>query len=429
MKICLFVPLMTLLFASCNNKINENKEDIVTKDIQEIILSYDKFYHAVQYATNPMGKTSEDLLNLHEKYLIKHTIQSEDTLSTISEILSQTPSYYNLCEFPFDTDIVAIVKYKDSSIDTIGFPLSTSRGFVIDDHIYDNPLLNNYIIQAVADRNADYKAYVENAKWGNDYKYHGAPYYDENANHSIIPNYGVFHNSPVAKLAFFMSIEQFDSIEKIIKEKPELMYARDDCDHHPLISHPIIFHQDSIVHLFLKNGFDPNHQDDFLISDNHDFLGPTIAYVSPLMLCCENYYANKCGYLLIEYGADVNANYAFCGIAPSPLLAAIYGKNYAMVQYLIDHGATIETLGDPTNKYGDKENVYIKNGLTILDMVLQRKDYYQMALLLIKNGANTETSYIKENGGLVPMLSKRSDDYICPSNYKAKHEIIENNFR
>jgi len=414
-KIPLYCLVVSPLMAACTVLAEPNVSPFVNKKLLSVLVYY---FDLVPMSTT-MDNSPEDVLS-RKKDLRSCVIAQMDTLSTISELLSVTPPSVEDSVIAFDTDFVAILTYEDGTVDTLGIPLNLKRGFISGSMRYINARFVDYVIRAVSDRDRFLSSYVLNeCTWKGDYRRSGRPNYAFHSHLGKRKNQNLFSNTPADKLACFMAAENYDSIDWKLKLDPSLMYVRENDGHKYLVEVIIDNEQDSILEICLRNGFNPNYVDTMPLPSNYSKsqIGAVIRGLTPLMIACCDSYGNNCGRLLIKYGAKVNDVSNFPDAPCTPLLSAIYSRNYSMCKCLIENGADIE-LGvvTPVHAYA-LEREY----RTPLDETLVCK-YFKMTYLLLSLGANRETGYIQKNGGLKAMLDTADASWVYPSDreYLAK---------
>lgn len=381
-----FFFVVFFFFISCASE-NRNNYYHVHSEILTISLAYGKYDNCVYFRGNEMDDMPEDFLFYQD--LLWHQISNRDSLSEISQILNKSVQIDKAVVNTYNTDLCMLVHYQDDSVDTLGFELNYSNGFLINDRRYENSELVDYVFSVVSS-SVNWGWVLERSKWKGNYKYCSAPFYDTEQP-SYNPNYGLYEGTPANDLAKYMAQENMDSISFLIQKDPSLMYCQDPILQRPLIFQCIQFQQDSVLKIFLDNGYDPNYH--LKVDESLELFRA----LPPLMVACENPYFNKCGRLLIEYGADVNEDCSFYGRYTTPLLTSIWHKNYNMIEYLISSGA-------------DVNQSQIKNDeeLFPLDLTL-KMHYYKATLLLLHHGACTNTPFISQKGGILSFFE--SVDY------------------
>lgn len=310
MKKVLIVLLVLLGFVACNTPSQREQEYYFTKDIASLTLYYSRFDFNGDSRFRFMDDTPEDLFINGD--LAMYRIESQDTLSVFQELLHQSILIEQDSDMTCDTDVAALVEYVDGTTDTLSIPTSLSRGFILGMKRFDNRAFIDSVLHALAFRNSLWKEFLEQTYWKGDYKYYKFPVYDED---KYIPNYGMFANTEAETLARYMCQENIDSIVSIVKRNPSIMYTRDSKNRVPLVLHCILFQQDTVLKALLDLGFDPNcyiprEEEEPKIASNC-FSGRD---VNPFIDACENSYYNKCGKLLVQYGANVNMQFPDDGL-------------------------------------------------------------------------------------------------------------------
>ena len=210
-------------------------------------------------------------------------------------------------------------------------------------------------------------------------------------------NYALFSGTKAEQLAQFMALEKYDSIQLLLEKDYSLLYARDSQSDCPIVFQSIYFQQDAVLKLFLEKGFNPNYRK--MKQDSNQELR---SIVPPLFIACENSYYNKCGYLLVEYGADVNLCIPSLNPYSTPLHVAIVNRNYEMAKFLIENGANIEIEGQFS--FRDDDGMCVEEAITPLDLAL-KMSYFKMAYFLLCHGANPQTLMIERYGGLYSFMN------------------------
>jgi len=183
------------------------------------------------------------------------------------------------------------------------------------------------------------------------------------------------------------------------------MYARDaEYRRLPIALHCILFQQDTILKTLLDLGFDPNF---YFPREKEDpkIVRNLLSYanMTPLMVACENSYYNKCGKLLVQYGANVNMQFPNDGLSYCPLSSAISGKNYEMAKFLIEHGADVNSfriIFYADDLYHLDENTEFKEEREYPIDIARKRNYLKMIYLLLTHGANIDTPYSRRVGDL-----------------------------
>jgi len=400
---------MVFLLGSCHQAETPERY-FISKEIKSVELIFVTF-------DNTMDDLPEDVLYNynHPEFLDSCIITSTPELLNIQELLSTSLLREDSVE-TFDTEIVAILHYQDGDVDTLGIPQSVTRGFFYKHQKYENPTLIDLLIR-LADHQRRYVKIVQQCYWKGDYKYYSAPFYDKSIHAN---NYARFSGTQAELLAQLMAQEKYDSIQLLIEKDPTLMYARDPKYDLPILFYSIYFQQDTILRIFLESGFNPNYRK--TEPDPNRRIG-TNALQPLLFIACENSYYNKCGYLLVEHGADINLCIPWMGpYFSSPLHNAITHRNYEMAKYLIEHGANINI--EAQDEYKDNHGNYIKEPVTPLDAALRLR-YFKMAYYLMLHGANARTTMIERYGGLNSFITPEDIQHTMPSDRPYIQKIIE----
>ncbi len=344
---------------------------------------------------------------LPESFLTKElnwitiTITEKDTLESFQSILSKSVFMEQDSDMTFDTSIVALIDYQDGHTDTLGMSFNLRRGFIRGFQKFQNPALIDTIIRDLSYRDPYLLETIQRSYWKGDYKYQGAPCMSKKGERTYsIADYRCFRDTEVETLARNMYLENYDSIEMIIKKNPQLMYFRDN-DGVLIIKHCIQFQQDTIVKLFLENGYDPNFCFYYEQIDSARYLGlPSKylpAYTPPLVEACYDSYYNECALLLIQYGADVNTDVE----ALIPLFEAIIFRNYELAKVLIEHGANVnisrKTYYAEDMYHIDLNTEFFEEREYPIDKA-RKQDYFKMMHLLLTHGANIDTPYSRRVG-------------------------------
>ncbi|MCR5394358.1 MAG: hypothetical protein K6E86_03085 [Bacteroidales bacterium] len=422
MKKVLIVLLVLLGFVACNTPSQREQEYYFTKDIASLTLYCDSFDLKGYFSLCFMDDVPEDLLR--QKYLAKYRIESQDTLSVFQKLLHQSILIEQDSDMTCDTDVAALVEYVDGTTDTLSIPISLSRGFILGMKRFDNRAFIDSVLHALAFRDSLWKEVLERTYWKGDYKYYKFPAYDED---KYIPNYGMFANTKAETLARYMCQENIDSIVSIVKRNPSIMYARDAKERVPLVLHCILFQQDTVLKTLLDLGFDPNRfipreEDELKIASNC-FAGSD---VNPFIDACENSYYNKCGKLLVQYGANVNMQFPNDGLSYCPLSSAISGKNYEMAKFLIEHGADVNSfriIFYADDMYHLDENTEFKEEREYPIDMARKRNYLKMIYLLLTHGANIDTPYSRRVGDLHSYIESLNPDEFSSTSQRYLQKI------
>lgn len=405
-RIFWIIIFLSLFIFSCKKQVNEIEHNN-QREICKVELSYmrAKEWYDPSYVLDEMP---EDFLFNNKNDLIYYTIYDKDSLNKFGRLLCNS-TFVREDSIPFFETIFCIsVHYQDGGIDTIGIPMNNKMGFMLNNRIYDSPDLIDYTIGAIASCDVEWREIIERSKWKGNYKFHRSPSFVKKYS-SEYYNYGSYISTEAEGLAMCMAHENMDSIQLLIRSNPSLMYAREPLENMPIIFHCIRFQQDSILKLFLENGFDPNYS---LLVDS---VRSVMHGLPPLMVACQNAYYNPCGFLLIDYGADINYQSSFYPRYNTPLQVAVRNRNFEMTKYLLDRGANIEQHGydDYLNKYGKIG----KEEERPIDISI-KWHFFKLTYLLIIKGAKTDTQYIRRQGGLGAILSSIKQTETSPENWK-----------
>ncbi len=423
MKKVLIVLLVLLGFVACNTPSQKEKEYYFTKDITSLTLYYSRFDFNGDSRFRFMDDTPEDLFINGD--LAKYRIESQDTLSVFQNLLHQSILIEQDSDITCDTDVAALVEYVDGTTDTLSIPISLSRGFILGMKRFDNRAFIDSVLHALAFRDSLWKEVLERTYWKGDYKYYKFPVYDED---KYIPNYGMFANTEAETLARYMCQENIDSIVSIVKRNPSIMYARDaEYRRLPIALHCILFQQDTILKTLLDLGFDPNF---YFPRENEDpkIVRNLLSYanMTPLMVACVNSYYNKCGKLLVQYGANVNFQLPDYGTDYCPLSTAISGENYEMAKFLIEHGADVNSfhiIFYADDMYHLDENTEFKEEREYPIDMARNRDYLKMIYLLLTHGANIDTPYSRRVGDFHSYIESLNPDEFSSTSQRYLQKI------
>ncbi len=385
--------LLIAFFMSCKNVRQVPPIVYFEGDIDSVRLVYEHLYPGLYY---------EDELPEHflRRGCVSRTISDTDTLAIFQDLLQKSVFVKQDSDMTFDTNIVALIDYQDGHTDTLGMSVNLRRGFIRGYQKFQNPELIDSVINAIAYRDSLRAKIYKSLYWKGDYKCPYAPNMCKQGERVYSDaDYGFFRGTEAETLARNMYLENYDSIELIIKQNPELMYCRDEIKGVPIFNHCIYFQQDTVAKLFLENGYNVNfyyEEEDTLRSWNNKYTS-CWAYAPPLICACADSYYNDCSLLLILYGADVN--FRLPG-GYTPLMRAV-GDNYEMAKVLIDLGAKVNVcktiLYAEDLEHVDENTVFIEEREYLIDWV-RKKDYFKMMHLLLTHGANIDTPYSRRVG-------------------------------
>lgn len=405
-RIFWIIIFLSLFIFSCKKQVNEIEHNN-QREICKVELSYMRANEWINPSLE-LGEMPEVFLFYNKNDLLNYTIYDKDSLNEFGRLLCNS-TFVREDSIPyFDTRFCISVHYQDGGIDTIGIAMDNKKGFMLNNRIYDSPDLIDYTIGAIASCDVEWREIIERSKWKGNYKIHRSPSFVKKYS-SEYYNYGSYISTEAEGLAMCMAHENMDSIQLLIRTNPSLMYAREPLENMPIIFHCIRFQQDSILKLFLENGFDPNYS---LLVDS---VRSVMHGLPPLMVACQNAYYNPCGFLLIDYGADINYQSSFLPRFNTPLQVAVVERNFEMAKYLLDHGADTEQHG--FSDYLDKYGKFCKEEERPLDISIKVNNFKLTYLLIIK-GAKTDTEYIRRQGGLNAIISSIKQTETSPENWK-----------
>lgn len=311
-------------------------------------------------------------------------IDSTVVLEKLSTILKNTVTIQSDALLPsYDTDFVVLVQYSESRVDTIGVSFDVNRPIIIGQQLFKNSELSKYLIELLCNTDGYLKEYIDDCYYKDKFSYFGKPKFS--STNALSPDYGIFTGTSLESLAIEMMRGDTIVSRKLIENDPALLKnAYDDyrdiylysIGKGPLlITSCIKYQQNDMLRLLLSLGADPEQTDGF----NGEY--------TALMVACENSHLMESAFILIDAGAKVDS--PTYGI--TPLQVCIINRNFRMAEFLVRHGARIET-----------EN---NRGQNAFDLAVLRR-YYKMAYLFTLLGYKTDT--IKQfNGSLTPIV-----DYI-----------------
>ena len=361
------------------------------KEVIAVSLITNKNDFGINFGNAQMDDSPEDFLSAPSSMLNVVSVNDEKSSALISSLLDSSIVATADNKLPtYDTDVVAVIEYKNLLKDTIGISYDTDRPVIIGNTLCYNTALANYLIHLLCLKDERIRNYRKNSLHNGKYNYFSKPQFSELA--LFPPDYGYFQGTELESLAKAIQLEDTSEINTILLRYPNIInkcYSNEDSTlvynvqtaGARIVTSCIKYQQYDILLFLLKKGLDLELQD-----------GCDFGYTA-LMTACENSHYMKMAKALIDAGALID-NPIENSTCATPLQVCAVCRNILMAEHLIKLGANIDTRNRIGQNAFDLAMIKRNYKMAYLFTLYQHKQ----DLVTVKKGTKvTIVEYINEH--------------------------------